>query len=180
MSEPPVVPSTVSELHEVLIDEVDALRGEMVAVGESAVEQAMAAEEVVHEQLISTAEKSSKALREVSQTVAALDQRVAHLESTWESDVEVLEEWVDGWLIPTFALELVLRDWKDNPGMVSELKAAKIGHAHMASSTAGGFDPMVWHSYLSSMIGRMEPLRERYNTRAKNQRSGLTDRLAGR
>lgn len=154
-------PSSIEELHEFVIDELDVLRDDMAAAAE--------AEEGVHEQLVTTLEQVSGSLAEVASVAADVDLRVEKLESRWETSAEKLQEWVDEWLIPTFALEVVLHNWQDNPGIVSELQALSIAFEHMRSKKAHGFDPVNWHSHLASMINRIAELRMRYNTRQQDQ-----------
>ena len=89
-------PSSVEELHEFVIDELDVLRDDMATAAE--------AEKGVHEQLVTTLEQVSGSLAEVASVAADVDQRVEKLESRWETSAEKLAEWVDGWLITTFAL----------------------------------------------------------------------------
>ena len=151
-------PSSVEEIHEFVIDELDVLRDDMATAAE--------AEKGVHEQLVTTLEQVSGSLAEVASVAADVDQRVEKLESRWETSAEKLAEWVDGWLIPTFALEVVLHNWEDNPGIVSELHALSTALEPMRTNRAHGFDPVNWHSHLASMINRIAELRMRCNTSA--------------
>jgi len=88
--------------------------------------------------------------------VESVEETVAGLRGSWPTGMDAVGDWVDTWLIPTFELEDVLEDWRRRRSYVSELKAAHIGYLHIASSQAGPFDAMTWHSYLHSMIERIK------------------------
>ena len=53
--------------------------------------------------------------------------------NVWAVDAE-LTEWVDEWLIPTFALDVILKNWSEEPALCSELQALKLGYQAMAAS----------------------------------------------
>ena len=174
MSVAPRVPQTVPELHEYVIDELDALRDEVAA----AIATAGVEDSQLREQLVATMEDLSTAVSTLVESTKDMDQRIDKLESTWETSAEKVREWVNYWLIPTFALEIVLKDWETMPGFVSELQALNIAFEHMRSKKAHGFDPVNWHSHLNSMVDRLQILRSRYQERERGSRTGISDLLA--
>ena len=87
-----------------------------------------------------------------------------------------LAEWVNDWLIPTFALHILLDGWERHAGFRSEVAALHLAHQQMVQPSAHGFDPIVWHSHLASMIDRLERLKHRTHAdTANNER--LSDLL---
>lgn len=80
--------------------------------------------------------------------------------SVWAVDAE-LTEWVDEWLIPTFALDVILKNWSEEPALCSELQALKLGYQAMAASAARpNFDAISWHDALARMVDRVSTHRE--------------------
>lgn len=171
------VPTTVAQLHEVLLDELDVIRGEIDEMGVEAVKLAASQEGEIHEKLVASLEQVADTAKELAARESELAQRIELLEAEWSSADEQLTGWVDEWLIPTFALEVALKDWSNSKAMESELRALHIAYQHMSGPKAHGFDPINWHSHLMSMLGRIDEHRRRYTMRDKSSRSGMAGRL---
>lgn len=99
---------------------------------------------------------------ELQALVGTLLERVNALEEGGE-DIEPpeLDEWVE-WLIPTYALEVLLQDWRAHPGIVRELAALLKAHIDVVGKRKG-FDDVVWHGHLASMVSRVQTLSNRTN-----------------
>lgn len=97
--------------------------------------------------------------------------RLASLEVLWPNADDALTEWVEDWLIPTFALHVLLTGWNEHPGFTSELAALHLAYQHMATPDAHGFDSIAWHSHLASMTNRLEELKRRINTQTSDATS---------
>lgn len=95
-----------------------------------------------------------KAHEELAARVVALE---GDGEAAAATEPHDLDEWV-GWLIPTYSLQVVLDDWQANPAIVLELTALMRAHSSVKPK---GFDAVVWHGHLASMVQRIHALRER-------------------
>lgn len=84
----------------------------------------------------------------------------AHL-SVWTDGADELDEWVDGWLTPTFGLDQLLAGWAREPALRSELQALWIGYRRMAMAMEASFEPLVWHDHLAHVLGRVDDHRAR-------------------
>ena len=89
--------------------------------------------------------------------IMALRQRAAR-EQPHDAEQD-LDEWV-AWLIPTYALETVLDGWRAHPAMVRELAALMKAHIDVIGKPKG-FDDVVWHGHVGSMVQRVQAFRER-------------------
>lgn len=87
--------------------------------------------------------------------------------STWpptdddEQCVDELATWVNEWLIPTFALDIQLKGWRNEPALQSEMRALWMGYQQMAIAEAASFDPLAWHDFLDRVISRIDAHKER-------------------
>lgn len=113
---------------------------------------------------------------ELAQTdVEALAQLIESHCSQWKGDQE-LAAWVDGWLIPTFALGKLLRQWEEQPALVSELQAMKLGYSAMVETQATpGFDAISWHDALARFIDRVPAHRRRLTAEEHAEEEGIAD-----
>lgn len=109
-------------------------------------------------------EQLLQAQEELTARVAGLEEQLAGQGS--DEEPEDLDEWV-AWLIPTYALEAVLRDWRSQPGIVRELSALMKAHIEVIGKRKG-FDDVVWHGHLASMVTRIQALRGRLTTDRQN------------
>lgn len=107
--------------------------------------------------------KAQEDMTERLERLESLEARVKELEAGLGEDAEPaeLDEWV-AWLVPTYALEVVLQDWRTYPGMVRELAALLKAHIDVVGKRKG-FDDVVWHGHLASMVTRVQALRSRTN-----------------
>lgn len=119
-------------------------------------------------------EKFLQAQEELAARVAALEEQLDGQVS--DEEPEDLDEWV-AWLIPTYALQVVLRDWRSQPGMVRELAALMKAHLDVIGKRKG-FNDVVWHGHLASMVTRVQALRER-STRDRKEAATEGGALAG-
>lgn len=118
------------------------------------------ANELIHDLLVSY-EKLDHDLGTQGKSIANLEALLeAHL-SVWTDGAEELDEWVDGWLMPTFGLDQVLSGWAKDPALRSELQALWIGYRRMAMAMEASFEPLVWHDHLAHVIDRVDQHRAR-------------------
>lgn len=101
-------------------------------------------------------ERLLQAQEELAARVQALEEQLGQVS---DEEPEDLDEWV-AWLIPTYALQVVLHDWRSQPGIVRELSALLKAHIEVIGKRKG-FDDVVWHGHLASMVARIQALRER-------------------
>lgn len=103
-------------------------------------------------------EQMLKAQEELTARVAALEEQLGEGAGS-DAEPEDLDEWVE-WLIPTYELQGVLHEWRTQPGLVRELAALMKAHIDVIGKRKG-FDDVVWHGHLASMVTRIHALRDR-------------------
>ena len=108
-------------------------------------------------------ERLLQAQEELTARVEALEEQLGQGS---DEEPEDLDEWV-AWLIPTYSLEVVLHDWRAQPGIVRELAALLKAHIDVIGKRKG-FDDVVWHGHLASMVTRIQGMRERSARDRKN------------
>lgn len=120
-----------------------------------------------YEQLIDKVDDLQQGTSTINRDVGELARQLHGHLSVWDDVDQELEQWVEGWLIPTFALDSTLAGWQDSPAERSELHALRIGYQQMAQAGAAGFDPLAWHDYLDRVIARI-PEHRRRRTQLRN------------
>lgn len=98
-----------------------------------------------------------QAQAELATRVDALEKQLG--DETDAGEPEDLDQWVE-WLIDTYALQRVLDQWRSQPGIVRELAALMKAHIDVIGKRKG-FDDVVWHGHLASMVTRIEAFRLR-------------------
>ena len=123
--------------------------------------------------------KSTERVEELERNQQDLEKLALLIEehcAIWTIEDE-LPEWVNDWLIPTFALDVVLKNWIEEPALRSELQALKLGYQAMAASAARpNFDAISWHDALARMVDRVSAHREH---RAAADHAASTSDVAG-
>lgn len=118
-------------------------------------------------------ERLLQAQEELSARVDAMEEQLGRGS---DEEPEDLDEWV-AWLIPTYKLQRVLHDWRSQPGIVRELSALMKAHIEVIGKRKG-FDDVVWHGHLGSMVARIQALRER-STQDRHDAATQGGALAG-
>lgn len=120
--------------------------------------------------------KCDEQLATLHETVPILQEDVAELArvlrdhiARWAEPDDELAAWVNGWLIPTFSLDVELQDWESNPAIASELKALRQGYGVVAEAKEASFEPLAWHDYLAKVRERISGHRSRQAS-ARNRR----------
>ena len=140
-------PLTTNTIAEWAVDELDALAG--------AVAEKIAALKKSSGELTSTVAGICAAVRK-------LDERVTALEPADGPAQDEVEAWVEGWLIPTFALTQELDGWDTQPGYRVLLTGLHDAWNHANSQKADGFARSSWGIYhLPGAIREIAALRAR-------------------
>lgn len=107
-------------------------------------------------------------LAALATTVEGLSERVDAVERrprmVWPTPSRELDQWVNGWLVPTFRLETVLEGWPGEPAIVSELAALYSGYCEMTGPKATGWDALSWHQYRASTVERIISFKHRHHS----------------
>ncbi|AQP52741.1 hypothetical protein [Tessaracoccus flavescens] len=104
----------------------------------------------------------------IAATIEGLSERLDEVERRprmqWPKPSRDLDQWVNGWLVPTFRLQTILEGWPGEPAIVSELAALYSGYCEMTGPKATGWDALSWHQYRAFTVERIITFKHRHHS----------------
>lgn len=93
-------------------------------------------------QLAEVVDHLEQNIDDLTHRIHTLEQQEHH---PWPTANEGLRHWVNTFLIPTFHMESLLKDWETNNAVMSELLALHAAYREMEDPKATGWDKVSWH-----------------------------------